>query len=126
MVSSHKVFAPSAGSPWCEWLVHSHFSFLNATSSPQELIETADALGYSGLALCDFDGVYGLARAYRAWLSLKNRLKNRDFRFFYGAEIHHAADHYLPILMQDTTVLFSKNHNGYFALCELLTLAHTR
>ncbi len=60
---------------WTEWLCKSNFSFLCGASHPHELLERAAKLGYYGLNLCDYDGVYGLARSYRAAQRLK---KERD------------------------------------------------
>ena len=37
----------------------SAFSFLRGASQPEQVAETAAALGLSALALCDRDGVYG-------------------------------------------------------------------
>jgi len=44
--------------------VKSHFSFLEGASSPDELVETAHALGLPALALTDRDGLYGVVRAH--------------------------------------------------------------
>ena len=44
----------------------SAFSFLEAASLPEALVERAAALGYSALALVDRDGVYGAPRFYKA------------------------------------------------------------
>ena len=40
----------------------SAFSFLEAASLPETLVERAAALGYPALALVDRDGVYGAPR----------------------------------------------------------------
>jgi DNA polymerase III alpha subunit len=44
----------------------SAFSFLEAASLPETLVERAAALGYSALALVDRDGVYGAPRFHKA------------------------------------------------------------
>ena len=44
----------------------SAFSFLEAASLPEVLIERAAALGYPALALVDRDGVYGAPRFHKA------------------------------------------------------------
>ena len=44
----------------------SAFSFLEAASLPEALVERAAALGYSALALVDRDGVYGAPRFHKA------------------------------------------------------------
>jgi hypothetical protein len=48
--------------PFAELHAHSHFSFLDGASSPQELVETAAELGLQPLALTDHDGLYGIVR----------------------------------------------------------------
>ena len=45
---------------WCK----SNFSFLEGASHPDELVEEAQRLGLSSLALTDRDGVYGIVRAH--------------------------------------------------------------
>jgi len=106
---------------WHEWLCHSNFSFLQGASFPDEFVEQAHALGYSGLGITDFDGVYGIVRAYRARKKLK---LNSSFQLTYGAELHLQPDHHLPTLLQDTLVLKAISHQGYHHLCAILSLAH--
>ncbi|MPZ63095.1 MAG: DNA polymerase III subunit alpha [Propionibacteriales bacterium] len=48
--------------PYAELHCHSHYSFLDGASSPEELVETAERLGLHALALTDHDGFYGVAR----------------------------------------------------------------
>lgn len=68
--------------PYAELHSHSHFSFLDGASSPQDLVAEAARLGLDALALTDHDGfagaplfaeageVHGLATIYGAELSL--------------------------------------------------------
>ena len=48
--------------PYAELHCHSHFSFLDGASSPEELAEEAARLGLESLALTDHDGFYGVVR----------------------------------------------------------------
>ncbi|MGI8695487.1 MAG: error-prone DNA polymerase, partial [Mycobacteriales bacterium] len=48
--------------PYAELHCHSNFSFLDGASDPEELAETAAALGLQALALTDHDGFYGVCR----------------------------------------------------------------
>jgi error-prone DNA polymerase len=41
---------------------HTNFSFLDGASAPDELVERAVALGLSGLAVTDHQGLYGVVR----------------------------------------------------------------
>ena len=110
---------------WVEWLCHSNFSFLLGASHPHELVARADALGYRGMALTDYDGVYGAARTHNALM--RQRLDPGyagKLQLIHGTEIHLAEDHALPLLLQDTLALIATTHRGYHNLCTLLTYAH--
>ncbi|RMH87205.1 MAG: error-prone DNA polymerase [Actinomyces sp.] len=50
------------GVPYAELHCHSHFSFLDGASHPEELVEEAARLGLEALALTDHDGLYGVVR----------------------------------------------------------------
>ncbi|GAB4099419.1 error-prone DNA polymerase [Sinomonas halotolerans] len=52
--------------PYAELHVHSHYSFLDGASSPEELVEEAVRLGLSALAVTDHDGFYGAVRLAEA------------------------------------------------------------
>lgn len=101
-----------------EWLAKSNFSFLKAASSPEALVQRAAALGYSSLCLNDFGGVYGLPRAYQASKALPS------LRLHYGIELNLQNDHHRPLLLQDTIALIALNHEGYYQLNQLASLAH--
>ena len=122
---------------WREWLCHTNFSFLIGASHPADYIERALRLGYSGLAITDYDGVYGLARSWRALRTAKNgggltEVKAEGiapeaferFRLQYGAEIHLQVDHSRPIVLQDTVALIAQNLLGYGNLCRILSYSH--
>ena len=61
----------SLANRWHEWICHTNFSFMVGASHPRDLIERAVNLGYRSLGITDYDGVYGIARAYRELLDLK-------------------------------------------------------
>ena len=48
--------------PYAELHAHSSYSFLDGASGPEDLIEEAERLGLSALALTDHDGYYGVVR----------------------------------------------------------------
>lgn len=56
------VYTPSYAELHC----HSSYSFLDGVSDPDDLVRRASELGYSGLAITDSDGVYGVVRFARA------------------------------------------------------------
>ncbi len=100
---------------WHEWLCHTNYSFLIGASYPEEYLKEASTFGYDSLAITDFNGVYGLARAHQ---------KKGNTKLIYGAEINLAKDHTRPLLEQDTLVLVAESKEGYQNLCRILTEAH--
>ena len=106
---------------WNEWLAHTNFSFLTGASHPDEMLRQAVKNGYHGIAVTDLDGVYGLARCYRARQSLPDP---QVIQLRYGAELHLARDHHQPLVMQDTVAMIALNQDGYQNLCRILTAAH--
>ncbi len=54
--------APSATQPYAELHCHSHFSFLDGASAPDDLVARAMDLGLSALAITDHQGLYGAVR----------------------------------------------------------------
>jgi len=53
----HKLVVLSRG--WCELAARSHYSFLQGSASPADLVEAAAALEMPALGLCDRNGLYG-------------------------------------------------------------------
>src|SRR5262245_13469105 len=47
---------------YAELHCHSHFSFLDGASAPDELVDRAVELGLTGLAVTDHNGLYGVVR----------------------------------------------------------------
>jgi error-prone DNA polymerase len=85
----------------------SNFSFLEGASFPDELIDRADQLGLSAMALTDRDGLYGIVRAFE-------RAKMRGLQLISGAEV--SVDDGSKLL------LLAQTRAGYANLCGLLTL----
>jgi error-prone DNA polymerase len=91
----------------------SAFSFLQAASLPEALVEQAARLGYSTLALLDRDGVYGAPRFHRAALAA-------GIRPVIGAELTLRPDGPTPRLTFPLPVLVA-SAEGYRNLCRLVT-----
>jgi len=51
-----------ASLPYAELHCHTHFSFLDGASAPDDLAERAAELGLAGLAVTDHNGLYGAIR----------------------------------------------------------------
>jgi error-prone DNA polymerase len=67
--------------PYAELHAHSHYSFLDGASSPEQLLEEAQRLGLTGIAITDHDGFYGAARLAETAESYP------ELRTIYGAEL---------------------------------------
>ena len=92
---------------WCK----SNFSFLEGASHPDELVEQAQRLGLSTLALTDRDGVYGIVRAH---------VKARE------AGLHLIVGSQVTINDGSVMVLLAQDKTGYTNLCRLLTSGRLR
>lgn len=66
---------------YAELHAHSHYSFLDGASSPEQLVTEARRLGIAGLAVTDHDGFYGAPRFAEAALAAPG------FLTVYGAEL---------------------------------------
>jgi error-prone DNA polymerase len=84
----------------------SAFSFLRASSAPEDLVARAAALGYPALALVDRDGVSGAPRFWKA-------AKAAGIRPLVGAALSLEGGGALPILVE--------TQQGYRNLCRLIT-----
>jgi len=84
----------------------SAFSFLRASSLPEELADRAGELGYSAVALLDRDGLCGAPRFYKAALA-------RGVRPIVGAELTLDGGGVLPLLVETP--------RGYRNLSRLVT-----
>lgn len=88
--------------------VHSHYTFMRGTASPEALCRRAKALGYDTLALTDTNGFYGLPEFLAA-------AKRYELHPIIGAHVHaHDAQ----------AVLLAKDTDGYRFISTLLTRLH--
>jgi error-prone DNA polymerase len=94
---------------YAELHVLSNFTFLRGASHPEELVETAAALGYEALAITDECTMSGIVRAHTA--AKEHGLK----KLIIGSELRLRSGRKLVVLAQ--------NRTGYAALCELITRA---
>jgi error-prone DNA polymerase len=86
----------------------SNFSFLRGASRPEELVNRAQALGYSALALTDECSLAGIVRAHVA-------AKEQSLKLLVGSQFQVQCD--APF----TLVVLATNLNGYGNLCEFIT-----
>jgi error-prone DNA polymerase len=92
---------------WCK----SNFSFLEGASHPDELIEEAQRLSLTALALTDRDGVYGIVGAH---------VKARELgvRLIVGSQV--------TVKDESIIILLAQDRHGYANLCRLLTAGRLR
>jgi error-prone DNA polymerase len=84
----------------------SAFSFLRASSLPEDLVERAAELGYPAVALLDRDGVPGAPRFFKAAITA-------GIRPLVGSELSLRGGGALPVLVESRT--------GYQNLSQLVT-----
>lgn len=91
----------------------SHFSFLDAGSCVEQLVEVAHALGHDALAITDLHGVYAAVRHQRA-------CRRVGIKPLTGMD--------LQLLMPDASVLdlslLARNAEGYRKICRLSSHVH--
>jgi error-prone DNA polymerase len=100
---------PPALSPpvrYVELHCKTNFSFLEGASHPDEVVNQAAALGYSGISVTDRNSVAGVVRAHV-------KAKEIGFKLIVGAEV--TLNDASPVL------LWAMNREGYAHLCRLLT-----
>ncbi|MGE3262309.1 MAG: error-prone DNA polymerase [Bacteriovoracia bacterium] len=95
---------------YAELEVKTNFSFLRGASSPEELIIKAAELGLSAIALNDFDGVYGIPKAF--W----EKKKYPDLKLISGAS--------LSLENSSRLTLLARDRKAYGLLCRILTASH--
>src|SRR5262245_43412548 len=97
---------PAAGVAYSELHCRTNFSFLEGASHPDELVQTAVALGYRALAITDRNSLAGVVRAHVA-------AKAAGLKLLIGAEV-------TPI-DAPPVVLLATDRAAYGRLCRLLT-----
>ena len=108
--------------PYAELHCHSHFSFLDGASSPEELIEQAARLGLDAIALTDHDGMYGAVRFAEAAAELGvNTVFGAELSLGLSGPQNGVADPEGEHLL-----LLARNPDGYRGLCRTISAAQMR
>ena len=96
----------NAVAAYAELAVTTNFSFLRGASHPHEMVETAIALGLTGIGITDRNSFAGVVRAYA-------EAKDRNIKFLVGTRL---------VTIDGFEVLtYPKNREAYGRLCRLLT-----
>ena len=98
---------------YAELFCQSHFSFLSAAASPEQLVCTADSLGYQALALTDECSVAGVVRAHR-----QIKQQQLKIRLIVGSYFRYGADLRLLLLCPD--------RKAYAELCRIISNSRRR
>jgi error-prone DNA polymerase len=110
---------PPCAGDYVELRCRSAFSFLEAASNPEDLIECAARLGHPALALADRGGLYGAPRFHQAAAAA-------GVRAIVGAELEVAREGPDPAAPCDALLLLVESPQGYRNLCRLLSEGHAR
>ncbi|PWH05716.1 error-prone DNA polymerase [Brachybacterium endophyticum] len=124
---------PRADVAYAELHAHSHFSFLDGASSPEDMVAEASSLGLRALALVDHDGLPGAVRFARA-------AREEGLATVYGAELTlgHEPDSErassLPVISPERTgvpdpdgehlLVLVRDAEGYRSLSAAIARAH--
>ncbi len=105
--------APPPPAPaFAEFGAASNFSFLRAASSPEELVVTAELLGYAAIGIADRNTVSGVVRAWQ-------QARAGEIAFHPGCR--------LVFSDASTQILaYPRDRSGWGNLCRMLTAANER
>jgi error-prone DNA polymerase len=102
---------PEPTDDYAELHAWSNFSFLQAGSHPEELVDRAAELELAAIALTDRDGLYGAVR-FAAYA------RSRKVNAIIGSELTFEDGAHLVLLVE--------NQRGYAQLCQLISAAQMR
>jgi error-prone DNA polymerase len=111
--------------PYAELHCHTHFSFLDGASGPDDLVAEAIALGLEGLAVTDHDGFYGAPR----FAEEAAKYPSQGLRTVYGAELSlglHAPQNGVADPEGTHLLVLARGVEGYHRLAAAITDAQLR
>jgi error-prone DNA polymerase len=94
----------------------SHFTFLRGASAPEQLVQRAAALGYSGLAIADECTLAGVVKAHV-------QAKESGLPLIIGSQMTVTPEDGTPPFV---LLILAMTREGYGNLSELITVARTR
>jgi error-prone DNA polymerase len=97
-----------SSAPFAELAARSHFSFLEGSASPRDLVEVAARLGIGSLGLCDRNGLYGAVGFIEA-------ARKAGIRPVVGVE--------LDLVDAGRIRLLARGRRGYRQLCRAVSAA---
>lgn len=119
-----EVVRPDEAVPYAELHAHSWHSFLDGTSSPEELLAEAERLGLTALALTDHDGLYGASRFAEVAEMMTTQVQT-----VFGAELSlglPAPQRGNPDPVGDHLLVIARGAEGYHRLSGAISAAQLR
>jgi error-prone DNA polymerase len=105
--------------PYAELAAATNFSFLTGASHPGEMVETAIALGHSGIGIADRNSVAGVVRAWSALRDARAEGRGIDFKLITGARLVFADE-------TPDIIAYPQTRRGWGRLTRLLSLGNLR
>jgi error-prone DNA polymerase len=125
LLDANKPKAPRPSFDYVELAARSNFSFLQAASSPETLVQRASDLGYDAIGIADKDGLYGVVRAHE-------EAEKQGLHLVVGCELTIDPEKGDPEAREPsrgerpTLLVYVESHVGYRNLCRILTESHGR
>jgi error-prone DNA polymerase len=113
---------PRPAFDYVEIAARSNFSFLQAASAPEVLVQRAAELGYDAVGIADRDGLYGIVRAHE-------EAEKQGLKLVIGCELTLDPEEHSPHEAQGerpTLLVHVASLEGYSNLCKILTKSHAR
>ncbi len=104
---------------YAELAAATNFSFLRGASQPGEMVETAIALGHTGLGIADRNSVAGTVRAWRALKEAHEEGRGANFKLISGTRL----------IFSDGTpdiIAYPLTRHGWGRLTRMLTIGNRR
>jgi len=111
--------------PYAELHCHSHFSFLDGASGPDDLVAEAIRLGLHGLAITDHDGFYGAP----LFAEIAQKYADAGLATVYGAELSlglGGPQNGVPDPEGNHLLVLARGVEGYHRLAAAITDAQLR
>ena len=104
---------------YAELAAATNFSFLRGASHPGEMVETAIALGHSGIGIADRNSVAGVVRAWSALRDAREEERGADFKLLTGARLVFADG-------TPDIIAYPQTRRGWGRLTRLLSVGNLR
>jgi error-prone DNA polymerase len=120
---------PRPAFDYVELAARSNFSFLQAASPPEVLVQCAAELGYDAVGIADRDGLYGIVRAHE-------EAERQGLKLVIGCELtldpevspcsYSSSPLGALAAWRPTLLVHVESLEGYQNLCKILTASHAR